>query len=47
MSADGLRLVDLGSDVLAQITNSLTHKEWARLAQVCRAFHSAVEEARA
>ena len=46
MSADGPRLVDLGSDVLAQVTNSLTHLDWARLAQVCRVFHSAVDDAR-
>lgn len=46
MSVDCPRLVDLGSDVLAQVTNSLTHLEWAHLAQVCRNFHSAVDDAR-
>lgn len=46
MSVNGPRLVDLGSDLLAQITKSLTHLEWAHLAQVCHVFHSAVDDAR-
>jgi hypothetical protein len=40
-------LLDLGTDVLPGVVQSLSHVDWARLAPVCRVFRSLVADARA